>query len=159
MATIVFVHAHPDDEAGLTGGSMARAAAEGHRVVLVVCTDGELGETPDDLADGETLVDRRASESAAAAEALGIARVRWLGYRDSGMTGWAQNDDPDAFCQADLDAAARAAGGGPARGARRRRRALRLARQLRPSRPRPGAPCRPPRRPTSPARRGGSRRR
>ena len=64
MATIVFVHAHPDDEASATGGSMARAAAEGHRVVLVVCTNGDHGEVPDDLADGETLVDRRRAETA-----------------------------------------------------------------------------------------------
>ena len=106
MATIVFVHAHPDDEAGLTGGSMARAAAEGHRVVLVVCTDGAHGESPDDLAEGETLVARRRSESAASAAALGVDDVRWLGYRDSGMTGWAQNDDPESFWQADVDAAA-----------------------------------------------------
>jgi LmbE family N-acetylglucosaminyl deacetylase len=102
MATIVFVHAHPDDEAGLTGGSMARAAAEGHRVVLVICTDGANGETPDDLGDGETLVDRRRAESAASAEALGIAAVHRLGYKDSGMAGWPQNGDPDAFCQADV---------------------------------------------------------
>ena len=60
MSTLVFVHAHPDDEASSTGGSMARAAAEGHRVVLVVCTDGDLGEAPDDLADGETIVDAAA---------------------------------------------------------------------------------------------------
>ena len=105
MATIVFVHAHPDDEAGLTGGSMARATAEGHRVVLVVCTDGAHGETPDDLADGETLIDRRRKESAASAAALGVAETRWLGYRDSGMTGWAQNDEPGAFCRADVDEA------------------------------------------------------
>ena len=64
MSTIVFVHAHPDDEASSTGGSMARAAAEGHRVVLVVCTDGDLGEAPDDLADGETVVERRRKETA-----------------------------------------------------------------------------------------------
>ena len=63
MATIAFVHAHPDDEAISTGGSMARASADGHRVVLVVCTNGELGETPDDLAEGETLVDRRRAET------------------------------------------------------------------------------------------------
>jgi len=106
MATIVFVHAHPDDEAGLTGGSMARAAAEGHRVVLVVCTDGASGETPDDLADGETLVDRRCAESAASAAALGVAAVRRLGYKDSGMSGWPQNADPDAFCRADVEEAA-----------------------------------------------------
>ena len=48
-ATLVCFHAHPDDEAIATGGSMARADAEGHRVVLVVATDGAHGEVPDDL--------------------------------------------------------------------------------------------------------------
>ena len=43
MATLVFGHAHPDDEASSTGGSMARAAAEGQRVVLVVCTVDQTG--------------------------------------------------------------------------------------------------------------------
>lgn len=106
VATIVFVHAHPDDEASTTSGSMARAAAEGHRVVLVVATDGAQGESPDDLAEGETLVDRRRAETARSAEVLGIARVAWLGYRDSGMTGWPQNDEEGAFCRADVDEAA-----------------------------------------------------
>ena len=50
---------------------MARAAAEGHRVVLVVATNGDHGEVPDDLADGETLVDRRRKETEASIEALG----------------------------------------------------------------------------------------
>ena len=80
-STLVFVHAHPDDEASSTGGSMARAAAEGHRVVLVVCTDGDLGEAPDDLADGETVVDRRRKETAASTAILGVARTVWLGYQ------------------------------------------------------------------------------
>jgi LmbE family N-acetylglucosaminyl deacetylase len=106
MTTIVFVHAHPDDETISTGGSMARAAADGHRVVLVVCTNGELGETPDDLGEGETLVDRRRAETGRSAEHLGVQRIAWLGYRDSGMTGWEQNGDPRSFLQADLDEAA-----------------------------------------------------
>ena len=59
MATLVFVHAHPDDEASQTAGSMARAVAEGHRVVVVYATNGDHGDRPDDLAAGETLVDRR----------------------------------------------------------------------------------------------------
>ncbi len=41
MATLVSFHAHPDDEAIATGGSMAKAAAAGHRVVLVVATRGD----------------------------------------------------------------------------------------------------------------------
>lgn len=106
MATLVFFHAHPDDESILTGGSIARAADEGHRVVLVVATDGRHGEVPDDLAEGETLVDRRRVESRRSAEALGIERVVSLGYHDSGMTGWEHNAEPDSFHQADPDRAA-----------------------------------------------------
>lgn len=103
MPTIVSLHAHPDDECLLTGGTLARAAAEGHRVVVVTCTGGEHGETPADLAEGETLVDRRRRETLASAAALGVHRVEFLGYEDSGMTGWSQNSHPRAFVNADLD--------------------------------------------------------
>ncbi len=106
MGTLVCLHAHPDDEAIATGGSMARAHAEGHRVVLVVATDGAHGEVPDDLVEGETLQDRRRAETMASAAALGIDRVEFLDYTDSGMTGWEQNNHHEAFCQADLDAVA-----------------------------------------------------
>jgi LmbE family N-acetylglucosaminyl deacetylase len=85
---------------------MARAAAEGHRVVLVVATNGDHGERPDDLAEGETLVDRRRDETAASADVLGVARVVWLGYRDSGMSGWTANGHPASFWCADVDEAA-----------------------------------------------------
>ena len=85
---------------------MARAAAEGHRVVLVVATNGEHGEVPDDLAEGETLVDRRRVETEASAAGLGVARIVWLDYRDSGMTGWEQNTDIGSFLRADVDEAA-----------------------------------------------------
>jgi LmbE family N-acetylglucosaminyl deacetylase len=106
VGTLVCFHAHPDDEAISTGGSMARAHAEGHRVVLVVATDGAHGEVPDDLAPGETLVDRRYDETRRSAAALGVDRVEFLGYTDSGMTGWESNDHHEAFCRAPVDAAA-----------------------------------------------------
>lgn len=106
VSTIVFVHAHPDDEGTLTAGSMIRAAEEGHRVVVVFATHGEHGEAAVDLAAGETVAQRRMKEAANAAEVAGIERVHWLGYADSGMAGWTQNNDPDAFLQADLDQAA-----------------------------------------------------
>jgi LmbE family N-acetylglucosaminyl deacetylase len=106
MGTLVTFHAHPDDEAIATGGSMARAHAEGHRVVLVVATGGELGEVPDDLAPDETLADRRRAETMASAEALGIDRVVFLGYRDSGMNGWTDNEHDDCFVRAETDEAA-----------------------------------------------------
>ncbi|MGD0380887.1 MAG: PIG-L family deacetylase [Acidimicrobiales bacterium] len=107
MATAVFFHAHPDDEAIQTGGTMAKMAAEGHRVVLVTATRGELGEVADGLlAPDETLAQRRASELAAACEVLGVARHEYLGYRDSGMVGEPTNNDPACFWQADVDEAA-----------------------------------------------------
>jgi LmbE family N-acetylglucosaminyl deacetylase len=67
----------------LTGGTLARAAAAGHRVVLVVATAGERGLTDATFADG--LATRRMHELERAAEALGIARVVPLGYGDSGF--------------------------------------------------------------------------
>jgi LmbE family N-acetylglucosaminyl deacetylase len=106
LSTIVFFHAHPDDEVVLTGGSMARASDEGHRVVLVVATNGDHGEAPPDLADGETVIERRRVETERSAEVLGVDHVLWLGYADSGMTGWEQNELPDSFWQADVDDAA-----------------------------------------------------
>lgn len=107
MGTLVCLHAHPDDECISTGGTIARAAAEGHRVVLVVATNGDHGEVPSDLAPGESLVERRRKETLASAETLGIHRVEWLGYEDSGMTGWAQNSNSGAFTNADVDDAAK----------------------------------------------------
>jgi LmbE family N-acetylglucosaminyl deacetylase len=107
VATLVSFHAHPDDEAITCGGTMAMAAAAGHRVVLVTATAGECGEVPDGfLAPGETLGERRRKELDAAAGILGVARVEILGYRDSGMIGTKQNKDPSCFWQTPVDEAA-----------------------------------------------------
>ncbi len=80
---LVSFHAHPDDEALLTAGTLARVAAEGHRVVLVVATRGEAGLS--DVGPGSALGDRRADELDRSAAALGCARVIRLDYPDSGM--------------------------------------------------------------------------
>jgi len=105
--TLVLFHAHPDDEAIATGGTMARAKSEGHRVVLLSATRGELGEfAPDSLAPGEQLVDRRVAELHAAAEVLGADRVEFLDYLDSGMAGEPTNDAPGSFASADVEEAA-----------------------------------------------------
>jgi LmbE family N-acetylglucosaminyl deacetylase len=107
MATLVVFHAHPDDEAIITGGTVALAADAGHRVVLVLATRGELGEVaPGVLAEGETLGDRRLAEQSEAASILGVQRVEWLGYRDSGMVGAPDNDDPACFWRAEVEEAA-----------------------------------------------------
>ena len=107
MATLVCFHAHPDDEAISTGGTMAQAVADGHRVVLVVATRGELGEVADGfLREGETLAERRVAETEAAAAVLGVHRVAFLGYRDSGMADEGSNRAPGCFWQADVEEAA-----------------------------------------------------
>jgi LmbE family N-acetylglucosaminyl deacetylase len=107
MATIVFVHAHPDDEAITTAGTMASLADRGHRVVLVTATRGELGEIPDGLlAPGQTLAEARALELAEACRILGVSRLAYLDYLDSGMAGEETNHRPGSFAAADVDEAA-----------------------------------------------------
>lgn len=102
MTTIVAFHAHPDDEVLLTGGTLARAAADGHRVVLVVATDGLMDRVP---AGGAP----RLAELRASAAFLGVARVEHLGYADSGHGPVLYPDPPDRtrFARADTDEAAR----------------------------------------------------
>jgi LmbE family N-acetylglucosaminyl deacetylase len=107
VATIVYCHAHPDDEASQTSGAMARAGAEGHRVVVAFATNGDHGELAADAVEGESVADYRRREAEASARVLGLARIAWLGYADSGMTGWDQNDAEGSFHRADLDEAAR----------------------------------------------------
>ncbi len=113
MSTLVTFHAHPDDEAIATGGTMALAAAAGHRVVLVVATRGERGQVAEGfLPPGTTLGEVREAETRAAAEILGVQRVEFLGYEDSGMeTGEgeptpAPDADDNCFALADHDRAA-----------------------------------------------------
>lgn len=99
--TLVFVHAHPDDEALLTAGTMARAAAEGHRVVLIVATDGEAGLTSEDLKEG--LGQTRVDELHQSAAALGVARTVHLEYPDSGLHG----ENPEGFAHVEEAVVAR----------------------------------------------------
>lgn len=108
--TVVSFHAHPDDEALLTAGTLAQAAAAGHRVVLVVATPGEAGLTSSAVLDatarsGETLAGRRMGELRRSAQALGCARVECLGFADSGMAD-APSGAAHAFATADRELAA-----------------------------------------------------
>jgi LmbE family N-acetylglucosaminyl deacetylase len=102
--TVVAFHAHPDDEALLSGGTLAKAAAEGHRVVLVTATRGEGGLAGPDDGCGDRLAAIRMAELDASAKALGCARVVWLGYADSGLL--AEQGAGAAFAQADVEEAA-----------------------------------------------------
>jgi LmbE family N-acetylglucosaminyl deacetylase len=102
--TLVAFHAHPDDEALLTGGTLARAAAEGHRVVVVTATDGERGLAGREDGRGRQLAAVRVAELEAAATALGVARLVRLGYGDSGLHPDAA--DGAAFANVDVEQAA-----------------------------------------------------
>lgn len=99
--SLLAVFAHPDDEAFGSGGALSRYASAGVRVTLVCATRGEVGEISDPaLATPETLAIVREGELRAAARALGIQDVRFLDYRDSGMAGTPDNDNPAAFVNA-----------------------------------------------------------
>lgn len=108
--TLMTVHAHPDDETIGTGGLMAKAVADGRRVVLVTCTRGEQGEIVVPAMDTEEnhrrLGELRAHELEGAMHELGVTEWENLGYRDSDMMGRVGNLDPRCFWQADLDEAA-----------------------------------------------------
>src|SRR5258708_39548321 len=100
-ATLMTVHAHPDDETIGTGGTMAKAVADGRRVVLVTCTRGEMGEivvpemdTPE---NPRRLAEIRAGELEGALSELGVTEWENLGYRDSNMMGRPGNLDPRSF--------------------------------------------------------------
>nr|BFF03097.1 PIG-L family deacetylase [Streptoalloteichus tenebrarius] len=91
----------------LTAGTMARLAAEGHRVVLVVATAGEQGLAAPEAVTGGSLGAVRTRELHASARALGCARVEFLGYADSGLDGSAvAGDGPTPFASADVEEAA-----------------------------------------------------
>jgi len=108
--TLMTTHAHPDDETIGTGGLMARAVQDGHRVVLVTGTRGEMGEivVPDmDTPENHRrLGEIRAGELERAMAHLGVTEWENLGYRDSDMMGRAANRDPRNFWNANLDEAA-----------------------------------------------------
>jgi len=111
--TLLCVHAHPDDESIFSAGVTAHYADLGYRVVLITCTNGQLGfddhgrPGSDPLHDVEVTRATRAGELQRAAAVAGFARVVTLGYEDSGMKGWAQNERPNAFMNADVGAVAR----------------------------------------------------
>lgn len=107
MATLVSFQAHPDDESINVAGVLAKAAADGHRTVLVFATCGEHGEVDDGFLDpGESLGARRVKECHRSAEILGVQRVEFLDYIDSGMMGTPENEQPGSFWTTPIDEAA-----------------------------------------------------
>lgn len=116
---VMFVHAHPDDETLITGGTIARSVQDGAEVMVVTCTLGEEGEVIGDeyalLVAGEAdqLGGYRISELTRALNALSSGKPLkpvFLGaagqFRDSGMFGMPSSRNPRAFINAALDVTA-----------------------------------------------------
>jgi mycothiol S-conjugate amidase len=103
--TLMGVFAHPDDESFGPGATLARYAAEGVGVHVLIATDGIAGsvEASHKLQEHELLAQVRSTELANAAVALGVTTIWSLPYRDSGMRNTSANDHPDALIQQPLD--------------------------------------------------------
>ncbi len=102
------ITAHPDDETFGMGGTIAKYISEGCKVFVVCATKGEAGEAdPALLKQYESMAALREAEMRCAMKELGVQEVFFLGYRDSGMPGSADNDHPEAFIQAPLQETAR----------------------------------------------------
>jgi len=86
------------------GGTLAVYAQRGAQVHLVCATRGEAGDVdPQYLQGFKSIADRRVSELRCAAGILGLTGVYFLDYRDSGMTGSADNQRPEALANAPQD--------------------------------------------------------
>src|SRR3989449_975340 len=83
-ACAMSIHAHPDDQEFTVGGTLAKWARSGSRVITVCITSGGAGSnqsTPLDMTR-EALVPIREEEQRRACQALGISDVVFLGYED-----------------------------------------------------------------------------
>lgn len=108
---LMTVHAHPDDEASKGAATVAKARAEGVRTVLVCCTGGEAGDILNPAMDRDDVRSRlpeiRMEELAASMDVIGYDELVLLGYRDSGMPGTPENEDPRCLARAERDEAVR----------------------------------------------------
>ena len=84
LTTVLVVTPHPDDAESGAGGTIARWTAQGRKVVLVVCTNGDKG-TGDRTIAPKTLAKTREKEQMKAAEVLGISEVVFLKFPDQGL--------------------------------------------------------------------------
>lgn len=101
---ILYILAHPDDESFGHAGTMLLAAGLGLTTAYVCATRGEAGEIRDAaLATKPQLAARRDLELRRAMRRAGLKDLRLLGYRDSGMDGTPENNDPRCLMQADED--------------------------------------------------------
>jgi len=102
--TLAFFGAHPDDESFGPGSTLAQYALSGVKVYCICSTGGEAGTVaPEHMKGYATIKELRSTELKCAAQALGLADVIFLGYRDSGMPGSEDNKHPEALAMAPLE--------------------------------------------------------
>lgn len=85
LGTILGVWAHPDDEAYLSAGLMARAVRNGSRVVCVTATRGEGGSMDEARWPSESMGRVRTAELERSLQILGVTEHHWLDLPDIDM--------------------------------------------------------------------------
>jgi len=85
VSRVLVVTAHPDDVDFGAGGTVARWAAAGVAVTYAIATDGQAGGA-DPTVPRDAMPGIRRAEQRAAAAALGVDDVRFLGYVDGELT-------------------------------------------------------------------------
>lgn len=100
--SVLSIFGHPDDEAFGSGGTLAGLVRKGHKITAVCATNGDVGEISDPaLATPENIWQVRQEEMRQAMAVTGVSDVRFLGYRDSGMDGTDDNQNPASLYQAE----------------------------------------------------------
>ncbi|MGB8647704.1 MAG: PIG-L deacetylase family protein [Anaerolineae bacterium] len=85
---VLSIHAHPDDQEFTIGGTLAKWAKQGARVITVCITSGDAGSnqnTPADMTP-DKLWPIREVEQKAACDVLGVQEVVFLRYPDGQLT-------------------------------------------------------------------------
>lgn len=101
---LLAVTAHPDDETFGMGGTLALYASRGVSIHLICATRGEVGEVDAKYLRGfSSIGELREHELRCAANTLGLAKVYFLNYRDSGMPNTSENQHPQALIQAPVE--------------------------------------------------------
>jgi len=105
---LLAVVAHPDDETFGMGGTLAYYANLGVDVYLICATRGEVGEVDPSMMEGyKSVGELREHELCCAADELGLRKVLFLNYRDSGMPGSPENQHKNALVKAPVEEVAR----------------------------------------------------
>lgn len=95
---LLICYAHPDDESFGLGGLISKYVSEGVDVYYLCATNGDVGTVAPELLNGyKSVAELRLAELDAASKILGFKHVYKLGYKDSGMMGSPENDDPESL--------------------------------------------------------------